>query len=139
MNIRYSKQEIGLFLEAWIFIALARLCILILSFGDLMKLIGRPILHQSINEPNKMLNEYFSYNQAIERASRYSFWRTKCFEQAVTAKWMLDRRGKTTYLYFGVKKDPLEKLMAHAWLTCDGEIATGGNMASDFVIISCFN
>ncbi|CAM4251928.1 lasso peptide biosynthesis B2 protein [Cytophagaceae bacterium 50C-KIRBA] len=138
MSIPYKWKEIGLFIEAWIYIALARMSILVLSFEYLMKLIGKPISSQNWEESNKLLTTYIPINQAIERASRYAFWRTKCFEQALTAKWMLERRGQTTYLYFGVRKEQSGSLTAHAWLVCDGEIVTGGNVASEFQVISCF-
>lgn len=137
MNILYKSKEIGLFIEAWIWLAFARMAILILSFEYLMKLIGKPLSAQEWVKANQVLDRFIPINQAIERASRYSFWRTKCFEQALTAKWMLGSRGQTTYLYFGVRKELSLGLTAHAWLVCEGEIVTGGNGASDFTAISC--
>lgn len=103
-----------------------------------MKFIGKPISYQEREESRKVLSTYIPINQAIERASRYAFWRAKCLEQAVTAKWMLSRRGQMTYLYFGVRKEQCESLTAHAWVVCDGEIVTGGNVASEFTVLSCF-
>lgn len=138
MNIPYKWREIFLFLEAWIVMAMARICIIVFSFENLMKLMGRSLSSSDWVEATTPLDKWAEVNRAINRASRYSFWRTKCFEQALTAKWMLRRRGYRSHLYFGVQKDPAVKLTAHAWLICEGEMVTGGNVASAYQVLGCF-
>lgn len=140
MNIpfKFKLREITLLAEAWIFMAFARFCIVLFSFEKLMKLLGRTLSSEDWEDANRPLRKWAEINRAIQRASRYSFWRTKCFEQALTAKWMLRWRGYTSKMYFGVRKDQAAQMTAHAWVICEGEMVTGGNMAVEYMILTCF-
>jgi len=54
-----------------------------------------------------------------------------CLTQALAAKYQLERFGLHTQLHFGVAKED-GRLLAHAWLQCDGEAVIGGEIASRF-------
>lgn len=138
MKQKLSFKEVLLFAEAWTLMACARLLLVFFPFKKIVKLMGKPIGKINTEVLGGMPIKYKPLNIAIERASRHSFWRAKCFEQAITAKWMLKRRKKVTAIFFGVKKEASEKLTAHAWLVCEGEMITGGKTASSFHVISCF-
>ena len=78
---------------------------------------------------------------SILRACHRSPWRTKCFEQALSARMMLRRRGKKSVIYFGLNKslpDQREKMTAHAWLKCSGVIVTGGKNNEMFTVVGRF-
>lgn len=131
-------KSLCLFTEAWVFIALARLILIFIPFKKIIALLGQPINNK---EPINFTadNHRFNYiSIAIARASRYSFWRTRCFEQALCAKFMLNVRKQKSIIYFGVDKREGTKLSAHAWLVCDGEIVTGGKRYDDYTVIARF-
>lgn len=76
---------------------------------------------------------------AVTRASRYSPWRAKCFEQALAALLMLRRRRLQCIIYFGVdKKNNNGELIAHAWLSSNGQIITGGKHTHQYTIVGKF-
>lgn len=137
MTGRVSIKAFFLFAEAWITIALARLILVFVPFSKIVPMMGTAV---DANEKVIECKHDFYYIQvAINRACRYSFWRTKCFEQALCAKWMLKRRKYASTIYFGIKKEQAgNQMQAHAWVICNNEIITGGRQAGEFMIISRF-
>jgi hypothetical protein len=129
-------SDYTLFAEAWIFLALGRLMLVFIPFKKIAKFLGKP-MHES---PAATLKDPFitgKLSMAIARAGKYSPWRTKCFEQAIAAKIMLQLRGIGSTVYFGVYKTTTA-MQAHAWLTCNATIVTGGPDVSKFTVISWF-
>lgn len=61
----------------------------------------------------------------VRALSHYTPWTSNCMAQAMTAKFMLRRRGIHSTLYIGVSK--MDALLAgHAWLRVGTSIITGG-------------
>ena len=54
-------------------------------------------------------------------------WESKCLVRALTARYLLHRKGIKTTLYLGVGKDENGKMIAHSWLRCGKMYVTGGN------------
>jgi len=134
---RLSIKDFLLFAEAWALIALARFMLVFVSFQKILPLLGERVTNQEKADEGK--NEFKYIRIAIARACKYSFWRTKCFEQALCAKLMLRLRKHPSTIYFGVKRDTANKeFMAHAWLICNNEIITGGSQTEQFQILSSF-
>jgi hypothetical protein len=52
--------------------------------------------------------------------------RATCLTQALAAHTMLQRQGHPAELCIGVVKDHESRLLAHAWVECDGEVIVGG-------------
>lgn len=76
---------------------------------------------------------------SIARACARSPWRTKCFEQALTAKMMTRRRGLESVTYFGVKKsEDSEKIDAHAWVKSGEFVITGWQKTDDYTVVAVF-
>jgi hypothetical protein len=132
---RVRLKEFFLFCEAWGLIAFSRLILVFIPFRKILPFLGRQVMvHEEIDK-NK--NAFLETRKAISRASRYSFWRTKCFEQALCAKLMLKLRKKQSTIYFGVKNNHNE-FSAHAWLVCNNEIITGGSQTEQFKVLTAF-
>lgn len=126
-----------LFIEAWCFLGTARLMLLFVSFKKIAAGFTKNKMHT--NRPTLTQMQLRSIGLAIQRGCRYSWWRTKCFEQAICARWMLQRRKQTSILYFGVKKNELSNVLeAHAWLSVEEYIVTGGAGARNYTIINNF-
>ena len=62
-----------------------------------------------------------------------------CLTQALAAKYQLERFGVNTKLHFGVAKKEDGRLLAHAWLQCDGEAVIGGEIAPRFAPVLALN
>ncbi len=125
-----------LFTEAWLLLAFARLMLLFIPFRSIAKVLGQTMQQapaQLLQNPQLP----HAVGRAILRAGNRSPWRTKCFEQAIAAKIMLQLRGIKSTVYFGINKTTNE-MLAHAWLTVNNSIITGGPDISQFTIVSWF-
>jgi hypothetical protein len=145
LSQKRSVKEYRLFIEAWFFLAVARILILWIPFRKLLPLLGRQVSQEEaeIVGSNRVASSDLLelIRISIRRACRRSPWRTKCFEQALSARMMLRRRGIKSIIYFGVRKsisDQKETLEAHAWLVCSEVVVTGGENNSIFTIVGCF-
>jgi hypothetical protein len=137
-NKHRSFKAYLLFSEAWFLLALARSLLLFLPFKKIVPVLGH------VNGGNASLNKsdreiFAMFCLSIKRASRYSPWRTKCFEQAIAAKMMLKRRRIVCTIFFGVYQNIDDsKLNAHAWLESNGVIITGGGNLEHYTIVGSF-
>jgi len=75
---------------------------------------------------------------AIKTMSSHTFWKSNCLTQALTARFMLNRRGIKSVVYFGVVADEKDFLKAHAWVESNGMIVTGKKGMDSFKVIKKF-
>lgn len=75
--------------------------------------------------------------RAIRAWSRRLPWRTMCFEEGLSAHWMLRRRGLASTLYYGAKTVD-GKLQAHVWVRSGALDVTGCDTASQFALLARF-
>jgi hypothetical protein len=73
---------------------------------------------------------------SVAAAARLLPWKPVCLPQAVTAQWMLRRRGIPSTLYFGT--DPSNQYAAHAWVRAGQIVVTGGDDPRRFTVVSTF-
>ena len=66
---------------------------------------------------------------AIPRIAARVPWRSDCFIQAMAAQRWLQHKGIASTLTIGTRKSPQGDFEAHAWLTCNDEIITGGDIS----------
>lgn len=62
---------------------------------------------------------------AIARVHRYVPWNTECYTQALTAKYLLQKRGIPSLLSIGFKTNEVGKIQGHAWLTINEWVVIG--------------
>ncbi len=74
---------------------------------------------------------------AILRASKLSFHSSKCYDQALTARWMLGGRSIPSTIYFGLAKEE-NGLSAHAWVKSGDYILTGKPGMDNYTVIASF-
>jgi len=105
--------------EAVVLLALASLAIRLLPFRWLVRLMGRtdPSLSRSWSDP-------LDVRRAVERGSRRLPWRTLCFQEGLTAHWMLRRRGLPSRLHYGIRQQA-GSLTAHVWVDVKGLAVIG--------------
>ena len=70
--------------------------------------------------------------QAIGRAMRNAPLDFICLPQALSARWMLKRRGLDSDLSIGVQRNSSGGLDVHAWLTSGGHWVTGDCEPEDY-------
>ena len=113
-----------------------KLTILIVPFKRIAGRIGK--LHAETSLEPLVSDGIQHVELAIRRASRYTLHQSKCYDQALTGKMMLKRRGLPSTLYFGLAKDTTNLLKAHAWVRCGNRIITGRAGAEGYTVIVCF-
>lgn len=75
---------------------------------------------------------------AIIAVSKYTFWNSNCFAQALCAHWILKRKKQQHTIYFGVKKDENNDMKAHAWLRAGSKIVVGRKGHREYTVLSKF-
>jgi len=132
---KYSSKEIIFFLEAWFLLHLSKLLILFLPFRSIAARLGKSQYETPRIEYSK--EYWYDVEVAILRASRFTLFKSKCYDQAITGKWMLRRRGVLSTLYFGLSKKE-SGLSAHAWVRAGIRIITGRGGADGYSPIAWF-
>ena len=92
----------------------------------------------NIDLDSKQLELILVLKKSIRRIKRILPWKVKCFEEAIAGKKVLKRFGIESTIYLGVNKEN-EKLIAHAWLKCGGEIITGKKGYEEFVVVGFYS
>jgi hypothetical protein len=119
---RKTFNDYSLFLEAWVYLYLAKLLIIFFPFKKIAALIGK----SQTESPNEMIGNSQVYNIeiAVIRAVKFVFFSSKCYDQALATTFMLKRRKISSTIYFGIQKEN-EQLIAHAWVRCGEKIVSG--------------
>jgi hypothetical protein len=134
----------ALLLEATLWLALARLALVLFPFRTVAAHLGEvcqpAVAAERIGQlgPDPRDDETArTVSWAVRfMAARVPF-KAVCLQQGVAAKMMLRRRGIRSALHFGVaRKDT--GLDAHAWLNTAGAKVTGYPVRSDFTELACF-
>lgn len=125
-----------LFVEAWCLLHFAMLVILLIPFKKIASRMGKLQIEsthnlQSMEKPAQIAH-------AVRRASRYTLHKSKCYDQALTAKALLGQMALPATIYFGLAKESENQLSAHAWVRCGNNIVTGKAGMDRFTVIACF-
>lgn len=78
-----------------------------------------------------------SLRRAIEAWARRLPWRTLCFEQGLTAHWLLGRAGYASTLFYGAAMG--DRLHAHVWVRSGPLDVIGCEDVDKFAILSHFS
>lgn len=135
--LRTTWRERLLLLEAAGCLALARLALLAVPFRKVAPRLGRTMGESLADDPrSEQLGREIA--RAVQVASRYTPWDTKCLAQAIAGKAMLRWRRVPSTLYLGLAKDGEGELEAHAWLRCGSRILTGDGTRERFTVVARF-
>lgn len=134
-----SWKERFLLLEAFYYLGWARLTLLRVPFKRIAPRLGKQLKKEEIPSPDAPPTELANQvGWAVDVVSRRTPWESACLAQAMAGKFMLCRRGLSSLLYLGTKKDEFGEFVAHAWLQNGNKILLGGGGAETFVILSVF-
>jgi hypothetical protein len=124
---RLTWQQRLLALEAFCLLGLTRAASFWLSFRHLVPHLGA-VQQESlamVSPVQAQVSEQIGW--IVRTVSHYTPWTSNCMAQAMTAKFMLRRRGIHSTLYIGVSK--MDELLAgHAWLRVGTSVITGGGV-----------
>ena len=121
--IALPRDQKWLLMEAVLFIYSAKILLVLLPLKTVMKI----SLSSKRNGKEPDANLLMRIRWALRSADRLSFWKNRCLVQSISGRWMLQRRGIVSQIFFGVKHDNNNKAFAHAWLkTGDFEVVEKG-------------
>ena len=132
---KYRLKEVLVFGEAWFLLHLSKLFIIIFSFRSIASRLGQLQFETCSQEVEEKY--WLDVEVAINRASRFTLHKSKCYDQALTGKRMLKRRGVLSTLYFGLSKAE-DGLSAHAWVRVGNRTIAGRAGVSQFTPVAWF-
>jgi hypothetical protein len=137
--VRINWRDKILFFRAFFLSGIARIVILFIPFRGVKRFLGT---HKKESSYDIKIEEYRRVKKiawAVNQASKYTPWESKCLVNAITAQWLLKRHNIYSTIYLGVNKDDKNKLIAHSWLRVGEIIVTGGNVMSEFKEVAKFS
>jgi hypothetical protein len=126
--LHLSSAEKTLLVRVWIFVGITRLCLSVLRFDILRKVLTvvTPFVARGYQK--------FTDDQLVRIvgiASRY-VPKATCLTQALTVQHLLKQSGRQASLYIGVNGGEGGHLGAHAWVESRGKVITGDPNPGDF-------
>jgi hypothetical protein len=99
------------------------------------------VQHKSILQTmdGQELTPLYKVLRTLKRTSSYLPFKNKCLVDAIVAKKMLKKLGLGSTLYLGVGRESEKKIVAHAWLKCNGTIVAGERGMERFVAVEWFS
>lgn len=130
--------------EAVLWLAFSRVALIAVPFRVLAARFGKftpasaPV--QAVSNPSATDTQTaLDVGWAVTRSARYVPFRAVCLPQAIAAKAMLQRRGVSSVMHFGVEKAPGNApMLAHAWLDLGGIEVTGFPISPGMVEVARF-
>ena len=132
---RLPWSERVLLFKAWSLIGFVRVSLLVVRFARTKRLLDRwqkrpvPRLVARRNHASRVA-------RMVERASYLIPGGRHCLTRAMALEVLLRRRGYGAEVKIGVARDDSGKLIAHAWLHCEGVVLIGGEGAGNYVEVS---
>ncbi len=125
--LKFNKKK-KMTLAIWYLCAYYRLQMLLIPAKKLEKNWGEKG-KESPKEDMIKWHYWYSYqvSREVNRIADHTPWESKCLVRALTARYLLHRKGIVTTMYLGVGKDEDGKMVAHSWLRCGELYVTGGN------------
>jgi hypothetical protein len=137
--LKLPIQDKRLLVETTTLLFIARLLVLSLPFRVIAKRLGEHMTETTRQTPTLQEETSVKIGRVIRKVSRHTPFRSLCLEQAITCKFMLNRRGISSTIYFGLTKDEEAlKLKAHAWTRSGSQIITGAKGRHQFKVVSTF-
>lgn len=133
----------ALVVEAALLLLAARVVLLVVPFQRLARGWGSFVVPTEVAPMNHAVSPdarriAIAVGWAVRATASVMPTKAMCLQQAVTARWMLARRGITSIIHYGAGRDESGALVAHAWLDAAGEEVTGHPVASIIAEIGAF-
>jgi hypothetical protein len=135
---RCRWEEWRLLVEAMWSLGLARCAVSLLPFRRIAAGLGAPSKESPATDNTAHCRAVAQIGWAIRAVSRRLPGTHQCLLQALAAKWMLQRRGIPSTMYFGVAKDATGQHTAHAWVRSGTQVLTGARGRHAFTVVATF-
>ena len=117
-------------LHATLWLALARIMLLVMPFRKLAALLSRGENAEGSAPDPELLARI---GNAVGAAAGNVPWRSDCFPQSIAGWMLLKHHGYSSTIHLGVERVGDGELEGHAWLTCGDAVVTGGEGLDRFV------
>lgn len=144
--VQMGSERRRLLAEAMFSLALASLALKLVPFRVIAARLGKALdpaeaaalLAHAAEVPERR-QVIYDVSWAVRTAAAYMPFRALCFEQAIAAKHMLQRRRIAGALHLGVVLGGAgADMTAHAWLDAAGAKVTGYPIAAHLTEVACF-
>jgi hypothetical protein len=135
---RFSWYECALIAEAFCCLVVARDIVSWRPFRRLTAGLGVPMAESPITDAEGHRATIQQIGWAVQALGRRVPWFRQCLVRALAARWMLERRGIPSTLYFGTAKDASGAFRAHTWLRSGTRVLTGGQERRQFTVVATF-
>lgn len=130
-----------LLLPAWCLTAVARAAVLLLPFKWLARYLGSHLGTAAFiplaTHPQRV--RALSIGRAVRMAATLAPWQANCQAQAIAARILLGLFGVPHAIFYGLAKDPIAQLKAHAWVASGPIQVTGGYGFDEFTVVAVFS
>lgn len=121
-------------------LVLSRAIITLLPLRRISRHLGTPMVETPLEgvdpEPARFARRVA---WCINRLSPHTPTESNCYPQALTARWLLHRRGIPTTFYYGAAfESGGSELATHVWLRCGSHVVTGGRPGRHFQPLTYF-
>ena len=134
---KLTYKKIILYFCVLVYLGISNVMIKLVPFAKLVRIVSNSEKTTHVVLTNKMMSRINSIKHAVYSISPITPWRSKCFEQALTASFFLKICGISHTIHFGLNNDNSD-LKAHAWLTVNEIYVTGFLVGIDFVDVFQF-
>jgi hypothetical protein len=134
---RLTLPEAAALAEALALCTAASIILRAVRFSRVAPRLGRHMVESPPHRQGVSAGDIRRLRWAVATAARILPWKPVCLPQAVTAQWMLRRRGIPSTLYLGT--DPASGYHAHAWVRVGEVIMTGGDDPRRYTVVSTFS
>lgn len=114
--LRRGPRAWGLFVQAWLALLAADLCLRWLSFPRVERLFAPPPIQPAPTAGDAAVRLRV---WAVDAAARHHLQPMTCLPRTLGLRWLLGRAGIPTDLRIGVARQG-DQLLAHAWVERDG-------------------
>ena len=137
--VRINWRDKILFFQAFFLSGIARIAILFIPFKVVKRFLGTPKKESSYEIKIEEYRRVKRVAWAVNQASKYTPWESKCLVKAITAQRMLKTYKTYSTIYLGVNKNEKNNMQAHAWLRSGSVFVTGGYEKDNFKEVAKFS
>jgi hypothetical protein len=128
-----------LFLRAFFLSAIVKFTLVFLPFRKVLNWQGKINMESPDRRDDTSLEFRKSLQSAMRLCDKYTFWKTECYTQALTAKILLNKKGIPGTVYIGFNKTEEGEYKGHAWLRSYDRVITGETEKNSYIVHSFYS
>lgn len=137
--VRTDRTVKILFLRAWFLSAVVKFTLVFLSFRKVLNWQGKINMESPDRRDDASLEFRKCLQSAMRLCDKYTFWKTECYTQALTAKILLNKKGIPGTVYIGFNKTEKGEYKGHAWLRSYDRVITGETEENSYTVHSFYS